>query len=99
MVRVYCNRKTKYELPLLHETWLGTGLLQVEGEALLGSHFPPHSQLGNTPNSQDVKAGVANTDRLVQFKFDDRNLLGGTLMAEQTPTVPAARNKEGKRCV
>lgn len=51
--------------------------------------------LGDSAQRQDVKADVADADWLVQVELDDGDLLGRALVAQQTPTVPAARKERG----
>lgn len=51
--------------------------------------------LGDSAQRQDVEADVADADRLVQVELDDGDLLGGALVAQQAPTVPAARKERG----
>lgn len=47
----------------------------------------PGGSLRDTPQSQDIKANVANSHRLVQVKLYNRDLLGRAFMAKKTSAV------------
>lgn len=56
-----------------------------------------HSILRDSSQSQDIKADVANSNRLVQIEFYDGNFLHGAFMAKQTSTVPAVAGRKTKQ--
>lgn len=63
---------------------------------MLGSTGTRHSfflVLGHTAQCQHIKTDVTYTHRFVQVKFDDGDLLYRALMAEQTATMTAIREK------
>lgn len=64
-------------------------------EPLLQSSGGWDTQLGDPSEGQDVKADIADPDGLVQVEFNDGDLLGRALVAQEAPTVPAAR-EEGR---
>lgn len=50
--------------------------------------------LGHAAQCQHIKADVAYTHRFVQVKFDDGDLFYRALMAKQTPTMAATRERK-----
>lgn len=54
------------------------------------------SVLGHAAQCQHIKADVAYAHRFVQVKFDDGDLFYRALMAEQTPTMAAKRERKNK---
>lgn len=55
------------------------------------------SVLGHAAQCQHIKADVAYTHRFVQVKFDDGDLFYRALMAEQTPTMAAMRERKDNK--
>lgn len=55
------------------------------------------SVLGHATQCQHIKADVAYTHRFVQVKFDDGDLFYRALMAEQTPTMAAMRERKDNK--
>ena len=54
----------------------------------------PGGSLRDSPQSQDIKANVANSHRLVQVKLYNRNLLGRAFMAKKTSAVTTVEAKK-----
>lgn len=55
----------------------------------------PGGSLRDPPQSQYIKANVANSHRLVQIKLYNRNLLGRAFMAKEASAVAAVEAKQG----
>lgn len=55
------------------------------------------SVLGHAAQCQHIKADVAYTHRFVQVKFDDGDLFCRALMAEQTATMAATRERKDNK--